>query len=229
MGYSSLPPDASAVRKAEQFWDTLNVRGGDAPFTACFIGTLGRQFALESVLTAARLLKHRGSAVRFVICGSGDRSARLRRSGAGLDNVLFPGWVDAASIYVLMRRSHVGLDPLSDRYDFLATINNKAIEYMSAGLPLVASPLRGELYRLIREGGLGRSYDVHDTEALADILQDLERDRIQLREMSGRAARKFQEEFTAEKVYTAMMEYLELLAAAGAGRSMEIIRGKASA
>ena len=55
----------------------------------------------------------------------------------------FPGWVDAAKIFVLMRRSAVGLDPLPDRYDFLATINNKAIEYMSAGLPVISSPDRG--------------------------------------------------------------------------------------
>ena len=42
------------------------------------------------------------------------------------------------------------MNPIPDRYDFLSTINNKTIEYMSAGLPVLSSPKKGVLYRLLK-------------------------------------------------------------------------------
>ena len=102
-----------------------------------------------------------------MLCGAGDRFEHYRALAAGLPNVLLPGWVDAAAIHVLMRRSACGLDPLSDRYDFLATINNKAIEYFSAGLPVISSPRRGTLAELLAAEECGLSYDLGDAAGLA--------------------------------------------------------------
>ena len=84
-----------------------------------------------------------------------------------------PGWVKAAQIHVLMRLSSVGLNPVADRYDFLATINNKAIKYMSGNLPIISNPEEGVLYDLLKKYCCGVSYASGDAEGLFNILTRL--------------------------------------------------------
>jgi glycosyltransferase involved in cell wall biosynthesis len=222
MGYLSAAPAAEKIAAAEKFWDQQGVvADADRP-VACFFGTLGRQFDLDTALAAAQVLEARGSKFRLVICGTGDRFEHYRESAAGLSNVLLPGWVDAAAIHVLMRRSACGLDPLSDRYDFLATINNKAIEYLSAGLPVVSSPRRGTLAELLAREECGLSYDLGDAAGLAKSLVRLGDEPALRGRMAANAAALFARSFTAEKVYGSMMEYLEKIAfrdRAGASRA----------
>ncbi|MCG6533287.1 MAG: glycosyltransferase family 4 protein [Syntrophales bacterium LBB04] len=212
MGYVSQPPADKQITEAESFWDSVGIGRNSPDFTICFIGTIGRQFDLESVIGAARKISCSGRQIRFVICGTGDRREYYQSAAADLQNLSFPGWMDAAKIFVLMRRSAVGLDPLPDRYDFLATINNKAIEYLSAGLPVISSPDHGVLSELLQEHQCGESYPHGDPEALVALLGRLYDDRAKLRMMSQNALRLFQENFTAEKVYGEMMAHLLLIA-----------------
>ena len=94
MGYLSEPPAAEKIAAAEKFWDQQGVVADPQRPVACFFGTLGRQFDLDSVLRAARELHARGSRFRFVRL-RGRRSFRaLPGVAAGLPNVLLPGWVD---------------------------------------------------------------------------------------------------------------------------------------
>ena len=53
--------------------------------------------------------------------------------------MLFPGWVNKPEIWILMRIAQVGLAPYRSTEDFIISIPNKAIEYMSAGLPVISS------------------------------------------------------------------------------------------
>jgi glycosyltransferase involved in cell wall biosynthesis len=218
MGYVSTPPAPEAIRKAEQHWDSLGAVASPSGFLVCFFGTLGRQLELETVLRAAKTLQSQGKPIRFVLCGSGDRLEHFRQVAAGLNNVLLPGWVDAAAIYALMRRSKVGLDPLPGRYDFLATINNKAIEYTSAGLPVISSPNRGVLAELLAREQCGLSYDDGDADALAGLLSQLCDELARVEQMSGNSARLFRRTFTAERVYGEMMAYLQRIATDGRQR-----------
>ena len=107
-----------------------------------------------------------------------------------------------------MRRASVGIDPMMDRYDFLATINNKAIEYMSGGLPVVSSPARGVLFDVLRDHRCGVSYNNGDSDGLADVLVELIDEPDTLAAMSANSLRLFENRFTAEKVYAEMMAYL---------------------
>ena len=209
LGHTSVSPAEADLLKAERFWDEKGILADRSQLTVCFIGTLGRQSDLQTVLGAARRLKQRGAKTRFVVCGSGDRGREVARLGAGLENVILPGWIDAAGVYVLMRRSHVGLDPVPDRYDYLCTVNNKAIEYLSASLPVISSPKKGTLYQLLRKQGCGLSYDIRDAGGLVDLLFRLDEDREELQKLSRNAGETFRIMFTAEQVYGAMMKYLE--------------------
>ena len=211
LAYSSHAPSADAIREAEQQWRRLGV-ARDGVFTICFFGSLSRQLDLMHAIDAARLLSQRSVPVRFVICGSGERLVEYRAAAAGLGNVLFPGWVDRASIYALLRLGHAGLDPLPGRYDFLATINNKAIEYLSAGLPILSSPVEGVLAELLRQENCGLSYPERDARSLADLIELLLRRPEWVAAMRQNSAALFRQRFDAENVHLSMESHLERIA-----------------
>jgi glycosyltransferase involved in cell wall biosynthesis len=105
------------------------------------------------------------------------------------------------------------LDPLPDRYDFLATINNKAVEYLSAGLPVISSPRRGVLYDLLKTESCGLSYVERGADELAATLQNLQADPVALAGMSVRAQTVFHRHFSANEIHKRMTEYLIEVAA----------------
>ncbi|MGE5361476.1 MAG: glycosyltransferase [Bacteroidales bacterium] len=210
-GYASRPPSAERVAEAERFWDGLGVRA-DGHFTVSFVGSLDNQRDIATVIEAARWLAADRVDVRFVICGEGERLAHFRGASADLPNVLWPGWIDAAAIYVLLRRSAAGLNPMPERFDYLASINNKAIEYLSAGVPVISSPARGVLAALVREQQCGLCYARGDVDGLVRLLGQLHRDAPLRRSLSANASRLFRDRFTAEKVYADMCDHLEHIA-----------------
>lgn len=209
MGYTSEFHNDHDSHSAEKYWDEMGVRRQADTFIACFFGTLGRQFDLRTVVQAARQLQMSDKRILFVICGIGDRYNHYKKMAAGISNIVFSGWINAAQIYVLMQKSSVGLDPMKDRFDFLATINNKAIEYMSAGLPVISSPDKGVLYELLKSNNSGMSYPPDNPDALAHIVLRLCNDPALLRELSKNSRAVFKNMFRAEKVYEDMMNYLE--------------------
>jgi glycosyltransferase involved in cell wall biosynthesis len=212
LGYVDKHPASDAIAEAEKFWDNNGVSSKNCDFIVCYVGTIARWADLTTVIQTARRLNKIGKRMLFVLCGTGDRLEHYQEITNGDPSILLPGWVDAAQIYVLMRRASVGLDPLPERYDFLATINNKAVEYLSAGLPVISSPDHGVLSALLKGYQCGESYPHGNPDTLVDLLVRLDDDREKLRMMSQNALRLFQERFTAEKVYTEMMEHLVKIA-----------------
>ena len=211
--YQASAPPADKLAEAESYWDDLGIRKGEPGFTVCYFGSIGAQLDLTHVIEAARILVQRGRQVRFVLCGRGQRLEEYRRQAQGLGSVILPGWVDRAQIWSLMRRSSVGLDPLPDRYDFLATINNKAVEYLSAGLPIVSSPRRGTLSDFLAREFCGWGYRDGSAEELAGAVERLYADPQTVEAMSRRARKAFEHHFTADAVHTRMTEYLVEVAA----------------
>ncbi|OPY63599.1 MAG: Alpha-D-kanosaminyltransferase [Pelotomaculum sp. PtaU1.Bin065] len=211
MGYSDAAPGAAAVREAENFWAAKGLPGGsDKKFIACFFGTLGRQFDLETIIEAAKKLSGRERPFHFVLCGSGDNFDYYRKLAGGCDNITFPGWVNAEQIWVLMRMSAVGLAPYLSTRNFTINLPNKPVEYLSAGLPVVSS-LSGVLEELLCSSNCGVTYPNHSPDALAAALIDLYDDPGWLGEMSKNAHALYLEKFVAGKVYTDIMDHLELV------------------
>lgn len=208
IAYETIAPPADKILAAERFWDDLGVHKSRQGLTVCFFGGLGRQFDMTHVFEAARILVQRGQPVRFILCGRGERLEEYRRQATGLPNVLLPGWMDAAQIWSLMRRSGAGLDPLPDRYDFLATINNKAVEYLSAGLPVISSPRRGVLCEMLARECCGQSYSAGSGHELVTVLEQLLARPESHAEMCARARLVFDLHFSADVVHMRMTQYL---------------------
>ena len=209
--YDPVLTDADDVLSAETFWDAHGVHVNESELIVCYIGSIGRQLDLSHVITAARQLSADQKPVRFVLCGDGERLEEYRRLAAGLPNVLLPGWVNRTQILVLMKRSSMGLDPLPERYDYLASINNKAVEYMSAGLPVLSSPQHGVLSSLLQRFDSGISYASNDANSLTECLSQLVSNREELSRMGANAFLLFRRGFSVNAVYPAMENHLALI------------------
>lgn len=209
MGYISAPPESVNIQEAEHYWDEMGILAKGNGFIVCFIGSIGHQLDLDSVILAARMLRKQNRKVRFIICGDGDMLSYYREMTADDPNISFPGWIDKDQIFVLMRRSFVGIDPLPDRYDFLSTINNKAIEYMSAGLPVISTPNKGVLHDFLSLHQCGMSCPTGQPDKLALSISYLLDNKEELKRMSENALNVYKDYFVAEKVYLDMMNYLQ--------------------
>ncbi len=212
MGYSERVPPDHELQRAAEFWDDNGIPATGSRPVVCFFGTFGWMFDFETVLKAAAMLNH-GTGVRLVLCGGGERLEQLRQAAAGLDNVLFPGFVGPAEIWTLMRRSVAGLAPYRAFRNFDDNLPNKPIEYLSAGLPVVASQVR-VLTSLIDEHACGLTYAHGDAPALAAALSAIGEDAVRQQAMATRARALFEHRYVAERVYSEMAGHLEGLARA---------------
>jgi glycosyltransferase involved in cell wall biosynthesis len=209
IGYSRRAPSSDRIAAAEEFWDRLGIATNSARPVATFVGNLGRQCDLVHVIDAARRLHAEGHPARFVLCGNGERLDAYRAQAADLPNVLLSGWIDEAQIHVLLRRTYLALDPLPDRYDFLATINNKAIEYLSAGVPIISCPSAGLLAETLARFDCGTSYAAPEADALVSAVRDACANPSRWRRKVENARRLFDTRFAAEDIYEMFRSYLE--------------------
>lgn len=214
VAYSDERPTDTAAAKAEAYWDGLNVGTSPDAFVICFFGFLGVQFELEPVIDAARLLRAQNIPVQFVICGDGESRARLQDAAARLDNVLFPGWIDAPEIWALMQRSKLGLAPYVDSENFRKNVPNKIAEYFSAGLPVLTN-LEGRVRELLKKNDCGYFYSHGAAGELADAVLSAIRDPATLARRSQNAAALFASSFSADRIYADFASYLEEAARTG--------------
>ncbi len=208
LGYPDVHPTNEALEAAEMFWEQQGVsRDGDS-FTSCFFGTLGRQFDIETVIKAARLLQEQNTDIRIVLCGTGDNLEKYKQLAGSCRNIIFPGWVGAAEIWSLMRRAKVGLAPYNSTPDFEMSIPNKVIEYLSAGLPIVSS-LQGTVAEMFFQHACGVTYRQGNPHELANILGNLQSQPQNQATMSKNARSLYEDRFSAEKVYGKLAAHLE--------------------
>ena len=212
MGYRARSVEGSL--EADEFWRAAGLARADGEFVVCFFGAIGRHFEIETIVGAAKRLEVGGRSVKFVLCGEGPQRQHWDRLTAECDNILVPGWVGAAQIQSLMKLSAVGLAPYKSSWDFMLSIPNKPIEYMSAGLPVISS-LKGELADLLSESGAGLSYQNDDPGDLARVLADCYDRPALLDKMSSAATRLYRSQFVAESVYANMADYLLGMASTG--------------
>ena len=112
----------------------------------CYLGIMGAQDGVETVLHAARVIVHDMGRddVHFALLGFGDMLTRLRLLAEELaldDFVTFTGRVGPSEISAYLSTAAIGLcpDPKTPFND--ASTMNKVLEYMAHALPVVAFDL----------------------------------------------------------------------------------------
>lgn len=212
-GYVTTTPSESVLFAARQRWQEFGLEEGGGAFVACFFGTMGHQFDLETVIDAALQLEQEGRDFLFVLCGVGEQLEGLKARAGNSRNILFPGWVGKVEIHVLMRIASVGLAPYRNHAGFVGNLPNKPIEYMAGSLPVISS-LGGYLSDFLAQKDCGVTYADGDAKALRDTLRCLSEDRDRLNRMAANAHKTFIQQFDAEKVYGDMSAYLRDMATA---------------
>ena len=211
-GYSENAPKKKDVGDAERLWLRYGLTKNSNEFNVCFFGNLGNSFVPEfiNVINAARKIKAKNYPIRFIICGSGVNLDFYKRKSKVCDNIIFPGWINEAQIWTLLRMSSIGLLPYQNSKSFIISLPNKSIEYLSTGLPIVSS-LKGVLGDLLNNYKCGVTYKSENADSLATTVINLFNHPELLKEMSKSAYALYKDKFVAEKVYNDMIDYLELV------------------
>ena len=211
LGYQNVSVHDEELRAAEI---KLRAVGVDPSKTICwFVGMFGRTYDLATVIDAARELPAdlRGR-VQFVLCGDGEYRDRWMARSSGLDSVVFPGWIGTPELAYLMKVASIGIAAYAPGAP--QGLPNKLFEYMSAGLPVLSS-LRGETETLLQSCGCGLSYRAGDKKSFLRALRTLLDHGDKRAEMGRNGKRLFDEQFSTDRVYAGLLNYLLEIARAG--------------
>jgi len=166
----------------------------DPGFNVVFAGNLGTVQALDTVLDAAELLMPLAD-VRFVLVGSGSRSAWLQQEVArrGLHNVSLAGRFAPHEMPGIMAQASALLVTLVRSPIMSQTVPSKVQAYLAAGRPVIAA-LDGEGAKVIAESGAGLACPAQDAPALAAAVRHLHVATPQVRQQMGEAGRRYYEQ-----------------------------------
>jgi glycosyltransferase involved in cell wall biosynthesis len=158
-------------------WRPEGAGSGEA--LAVYAGAHGPANGLELLLEAAALLRADGERrVRILLVGGGGEKPRLmaRAAAEGLTNLGFLDPLPKRQVAALLAGSQVGVQCLAPVPAFAEwTAPNKLMDYMAAGLPVVAN-LEGRAARLLAEGPCGIAVGPRDAAGMAAALARLARD-----------------------------------------------------
>jgi glycosyltransferase involved in cell wall biosynthesis len=158
---------------------------------AVYAGAHGPANGLDLLLDAALHLRAQGERrVRLLLVGEGGEKPRLqaRAAAAQLDNVVFLAPMPKPQLAMLLAGAQIGVQCLSPVGAFAEwTAPNKLMDYLAAGLPVVAN-LEGRAARLLAEGPCGIAVAPSDSAGMAAALAALARDPVRRKAM-GEAGR----------------------------------------
>ncbi|PZW46651.1 glycosyltransferase involved in cell wall biosynthesis [Humitalea rosea] len=157
---------------------------------AVYAGAHGRANGLELLLNAASILQTWGDRrVRIVLVGTGGEKAGLMARAVGLRNVTFLEPMPKTRLAGLLAGSQIGLQCLAPVPEFAEwTSPNKLMDYMAAGLPVVAN-MEGRAARILAVGPCGIATPPNNHAAFAAALLALADDPARRRAL-GEAGRQ---------------------------------------
>jgi glycosyltransferase involved in cell wall biosynthesis len=178
-------------------------------FNVVFAGNLGTVQALDTLLAAAQLLRNEED-VRFVIVGSGSRSAWLEQEviRLGLENVTTPGRFPPADMPSILAQASAVLVSLVKDPIISQTVPSKVQAYLAAGKPIIAS-LDGEGARVVMEAGAGIACPAEDAQGLADaVIRLRDAPPEELEQMSRRGLSFYEKNFEPKFLSTRLLQII---------------------
>jgi glycosyltransferase involved in cell wall biosynthesis len=156
--------------------------GGDScSHSVCYIGGLSDVRGLREIVKAAALSR---AGVQLKYAGRFESSSFKEEIIALPEarKAIFLGWLDRGQIAQLVNESMAGLVTLHETPNHRESLPIKMFEYMSGGLPVIASnfPL---WQKILTEANCGICVDPTDVQAIADAMDELANNRERAAEM----------------------------------------------
>lgn len=201
--FSAPPPDRPTIRRV------------------VYCGTVGMAQGVGVVIEAAGELAGGEDRLEFLIVGDGSEREQLmdRAEELGLDNVQFQGRVTRDEVPAILASADIGVLCLRDLPLFQDALPTKLLEYMAAGLPVVASAV-GEVSDLLERARAGLPCPPEDSSALAQALRELARDPARAH-ASGRAGQTYARNHHSRQAF---VEHLERIMTEAIGEDREQAR-----
>ena len=157
------------------------------------------EFKLERVLEVLRCVVQQVPEAKLLVVGkgfNGEEDRLLAQAEAiGLrGSIEYAGWVEAAALPGYFAQAGVAIHPFDDTLINRAKCSVKLIDLLSAGVPVVADAV-GQNSEYIRHNETGVLIPSGDTDAMAQAVIDLLRDREKADRLGARAAQDMRERF----------------------------------
>ncbi len=180
-----------------------------------FAGNLGRAQGLETLLSAAEMIRNATPSPHWVFVGDGSLRPWLRseiqRRGLSGGAAVLPRRLPHEMPAILQPAAAL-LVTLGDDEVFAQTVPSKLQSSMAAGRPVIAA-VSGETARLIEEAGCGYVCPPHDASALADTVGRFLRLSAPERAALGRNGHAFYKmHFTQARVMDVVLAHLREMA-----------------
>lgn len=198
------------ILKSDKWWNEIGVSTlTNRRFS--FVGSFMSVFDFSTIRDAALRFQEEGVDCQFVICGDGDRADEIHSMMQGLNNIVFPGWIDAPKIASLARCSIGSLIPYKNIDNFILNIPNKVIDALAHGLPIITT-LIGEVETLVEKEGVGIACNANTSQNMYTAMKLLlDNPEMQI-SMSKRALALYSEKFSSEMIYNNLVDALEHMA-----------------
>jgi len=160
---------------------------GDARARVVYVGRLSEGRGLREMIEVGRLLQ---STHVVDLIGPPDAGIQpVVEAAVASGHVRWHGFLPNDRVGEVLHGATVALSLLSDDPNYLVSMPSKVLEYLSHGVPVIATPLPA-VVELIEEHGGGVIVPFRDAAAAAEAVQRLTADRVLWRRLAdeGRAA-----------------------------------------
>jgi len=181
--------------------------GWDDRFTVLYAGTIGLAHGLDTLLTAADLLKGR-SDIRFVLAGAGAAKDALmaEASRRQLENVTFLDPQPHNLMPTLISAADASLVSLRNLPLFQSALPSKMYEAMACARPIILA-VDGEARDLVeREAGAALHIEPENPQALAEVTLRLKDDPELAQRLGARGRAFVQQRFDRDQLVVALEE-----------------------
>ncbi len=165
-----------------------SVEASSDPLRLVYLGLMEEARGISTVIDAITEVRSAGVDVVLDLIGDGRAMDGFRRRCSDLalseEIVRFHGYLPYSKALGLVAEADVGLIPHFANESWQTTIPNKLFDYMSLGLPVIASNVR-PVVRILSETGAGLTYRDRDTRDLVRVIRGAS-DRQDLTEMGQR-------------------------------------------
>ena len=197
-------------QKAEalNWWKKRSITRSD--WIICFFSTFGSHTAIDIVIKAVKDLSVNYPDIKLVLGGGGDREKEFKEIAGNCLNIVFAGWLDNIKMTSLMKIAKCGAFSIKNTVDFKDTFNNKAVQYISEGLPILNS-LSGFAKRLISEKNMGVTYECESIEDCKEKILSLYNDETYRERLGDNCLKCFYDLFEYDVVNKQFEDYLIMI------------------